>query len=53
VSLDGDAIDDVTDVQRFMVAELIGRRVDVEVIRGDRTLRLAIVPSELQDGGDR
>jgi S1-C subfamily serine protease len=50
VSLDGDAIDDVTDVQRLMVAELIGRSVEIEVIRGARTLRLAIVPAELQDG---
>jgi S1-C subfamily serine protease len=50
VSLDGTPIDDVTDVQRLMVAELIDRPVEAEVIRGPRTLRLTIVPSELRDG---
>ena len=50
VSLDGQALDDVTDVQRLMVAELIGKRVEAVVIRGARTLRLGIVPAELQDG---
>jgi S1-C subfamily serine protease len=50
VSLDGEPLDDVTDVQRLMAAELIGRRVEAVVIRGSRTLRLEIVPAQLEDG---
>jgi serine protease Do len=50
VSLDGQALDDVTDVQRLMVAELIGQRVEAVAIRGARTLRLEIVPGQLEDG---
>ena len=50
VSLDGQALDDVTDVQRLMVAELIGKRVEAVAIRGARTLRLEIVPAQLEDG---
>ena len=37
VSLDGQPLDDVTDVQRLMVAELIGKRVEAVAIRGART----------------
>jgi serine protease Do len=50
VSLDGQPLDDVTDVQRLMVAELIGKRVEAVAIRGERTLRLQIVPAQLEDG---
>jgi len=50
VSLDGQPLDDVTDVQRLMVAELIGKRVEAVVIRGSRTLHLVIVPAQLEDG---
>jgi S1-C subfamily serine protease len=50
VSLDGQTLDDVTDVQRLMVAELIGKRVEAVAIRGARTLRLEIVPGQLEDG---
>jgi S1-C subfamily serine protease len=50
VSLDGQALDDVTDVQRLMVAERIGRRVEAEVIRGARRVRLEVVPGQLEDG---
>ena len=50
VSLDGQPLDDVTDVQRLMVAELIGKRVEAVAIRGARTLRLQIVPAQLEDG---
>jgi S1-C subfamily serine protease len=53
VSLDGEPLDDVTDVQRLMVAELIGRRVEAVVLRGARTLRLEIVPAQLDDGRER
>jgi serine protease Do len=52
VSLAGQPLDDVTDVQRLMVAELIGRRVEAVVLRGARTLRLGIVPAQLQDDRD-
>jgi S1-C subfamily serine protease len=50
VSLDGQALDDVTDVQRLMVAELIGKRVEAIAIRGARTLKLEVVPGQLKDG---
>jgi S1-C subfamily serine protease len=49
VSLAGQPLDDVTDVQRLMVAELIGKRVEAVVLRGARTLRLGIVPAQLRD----
>ncbi|HEX6458328.1 MAG TPA: trypsin-like peptidase domain-containing protein [Thermoleophilaceae bacterium] len=47
VELDGQRIGDVGDLQRMMVAELIGARVEASVIRAGRTLRLEIVPVEL------
>jgi serine protease Do len=50
VSLDGQPLDDVTDVQRLMVAELIGKRVEAVAIRGAHTLRVQIVPAQLEDG---
>ena len=50
VSLDGHALDDVTDVQRLMAAELIGKRVEAVAIRGARVLRLEVVPGQLEDG---
>lgn len=53
VSLAGQPLDDVTDVQRLMVAELIGKRVEAVVLRGARTLRLGIVPAQLQDDRER
>jgi serine protease Do len=53
VSLDGQPLDDVTDVQRLMVAELIGKRVEAMVLRGARTLRLGIVPGQLADERER
>jgi len=53
VSLDGEPLDDVTDVQRLMVAELIGKGVEAVVLRGARTLRLEIVPAQLDDGRER
>ena len=53
VALAGQPLDDVTDVQRLMVAELIGKRVEAVVLRGARTLRLGIVPAQLQDDRER
>jgi S1-C subfamily serine protease len=53
VSLDEQPLDDVTDVQRLMVAELIGKRVEAVVLRGADTLRLGVVPGQLEDGRGR
>jgi len=50
VSLGGEAVDDVTNVQRLMAADLIGKPLEALVIREGRTLRIEIVPSELPDG---
>jgi S1-C subfamily serine protease len=47
VELDGVPVDDVNVLQRLMVAELIGRRVPVKVVRGSRVLELGLVPAEL------
>ena len=48
VSLAGAPVTDVMDVQRLMVAELIGRPVEATVVRGGRTLTLEVVPVELR-----
>jgi S1-C subfamily serine protease len=50
VSLGGEAVDDVTNVQRLMAADLIGKPLEALVIREGRTVRIEIVPSELPDG---
>ena len=50
VSLGGEAVDDVTNVQRLMAADLIGKPLEALVIREGRTLRIEIFPSELPDG---
>jgi serine protease Do len=47
VELDGQRIHDVGDLQRMMVAELIGAQVQAAVIRQGRTVRLELVPVEL------
>jgi S1-C subfamily serine protease len=47
--VDGHPIHDVTDLQRLMVAELIGRTVEFVVIRGSQVTRLELVPAELTD----
>ncbi len=49
VEVDGEVVADVSDLQRLMVAERIGRRVEVAVIRGDRRLTVGLQPLELQD----
>ena len=38
---------DVTELQRLMVAELIGARVPFTVVRGGRTVEVEVVPDEL------
>jgi serine protease Do len=50
VSLGGEAVDDVTNVQRLMAADLIGKPLEALVIREGRTLRIEVFPSELPDG---
>jgi serine protease Do len=49
VAVDGVAIEDVTDLQRLMDAERIGRSVAFDLIRGDRSFTLEVRPVELQD----
>ncbi|MEA2309560.1 MAG: hypothetical protein QOI65_1846, partial [Thermoleophilaceae bacterium] len=43
----GTATASVYDLQRLMVAELIGVEVPVTVVRGGRPLELRLVPEEL------
>jgi S1-C subfamily serine protease len=47
VELDGRPIEGVGDLQRLMVGELVGRRVDVRIERGGRLVSLALTPQEL------
>jgi S1-C subfamily serine protease len=47
VEVNGQAVGGVNDLQRMMVAELIGVRVPVVVVRNGRTLQLELVPDEL------
>ncbi|MCW3027507.1 MAG: hypothetical protein JWN81_718 [Solirubrobacterales bacterium] len=47
VELAGARVQGVDDIQRLMVADLIGSPVDVEVLRGGEPLRLRLVPREL------
>lgn len=47
LEVDGQRVNDVGDLQRMMVAELIGASVTVTVIRQGRTLSLGLVPAEL------
>jgi S1-C subfamily serine protease len=47
LSVDGSPVEKVDDLQRLMVGETIGRRVELELLRGGDTLRVGIVPIEL------
>jgi S1-C subfamily serine protease len=47
LSVDGARIERVEDLQRLLVAELIGTRVDVRVLRAGRPLELMLEPVEL------
>jgi S1-C subfamily serine protease len=47
VELDGTPVATAGDLQRLMVAELIGREVRTTVLRGGRTRELTLVPVEL------
>jgi S1-C subfamily serine protease len=48
VAVDGQAMEDVGDLQRLMVAERIGKGVEVELVRDGRFLKLDLVPRELE-----
>jgi S1-C subfamily serine protease len=52
IEVDGVPVSDVNALQRLMVAELIGRRVPVKVVRGSRIVELGLVPRELSLRGD-
>ena len=47
VEVDGTRVNDVGDLQRLMVAELIGTTIPITVIRHGQTLKLDLVPAEL------
>ncbi len=47
VELDGQAVERVDDVQGVMTEDGIGRRIQITVLRGDRTLELTVSPVEL------
>jgi serine protease Do len=48
VAVDGAPVERVEDLQRLMVGEMIGHRVGLIVVRGDRTLALTLNPVELE-----
>ena len=47
VAVEGAPVTGVNDLQRLMVADLIGREVRIAVVRGGRRLELTVVPTEL------
>ncbi|MGH9166855.1 MAG: S1C family serine protease [Acidimicrobiia bacterium] len=47
LGLDGVTVEDGGDIQRLMTAELVGRPVTVELVRGGRVTSLQVVPEEL------
>jgi S1-C subfamily serine protease len=49
LTLDGAAVDSVSDIQRLMAADLIGRNVELEVMRAGAPRRLRLTPTELRD----
>jgi serine protease Do len=48
VGLDGAPVERVDDLQRLMVGELIGRSVEVTIVREGRTVAVDLIPVELQ-----
>jgi serine protease Do len=48
VEVDGMPVESAADLQRLMVAELIGHTVALAVVRGDRMLELGLIPAELE-----
>jgi S1-C subfamily serine protease len=47
IELDGNPVASVNDLQRVVVADLIGKSIALSVIRNGATLRLHLVPTEL------
>jgi S1-C subfamily serine protease len=47
LEVDGTPIERVEDLQRLMTAELIGKRVEVRLLRGGGELAIAVTPAEL------
>jgi S1-C subfamily serine protease len=50
LEVDGTPVETVVDLQRLMVAELIGTRVSLRVLRYGRPLEIGLVPAELEAG---
>jgi S1-C subfamily serine protease len=48
VAVDGEPMGDVGDLQRLMVAERIGQGIEVEVVRDGASLKLNLIPRELE-----
>jgi S1-C subfamily serine protease len=48
VSVDGEPMSDVGDLQRLMVAERIGQGVEVDVFRDGSFLKVDLTPRELE-----
>jgi len=48
VAVDGEAMADVGDLQRLMVAERIGQSIEVEVVREGRPFSVELIPRELE-----
>ncbi len=48
LAVDGQPMGDVGDLQRLMVVERIGQAVEVELVRHGRSVRLELVPRELE-----
>ena len=47
LAVDGEAVEDATDLQRLMIEERIGREVAFRVLRAGREQTLTVVPDEL------
>lgn len=50
VSIDGQPVETVGDLQRLMIGQRIGRQVAVEVLRAGQPRTVAVHPTELRDG---
>src|SRR5215207_992427 len=48
VAVDGEPMEDVGDLQRLMVADRIGKGVEVDVVRDGGFLKLDLIPRELE-----
>jgi S1-C subfamily serine protease len=48
VAVDGEPMADVGDLQRLMVADRIGRGVEVELVRDGRFIKIDLIPRELE-----